>query len=80
MRKISLVVVHILNFRDLIVVRFPHIELITCLISKVDRVKVQSNMLLVQYGQTSQRDLVESSEYVPQLMILHCSYPHYTFL
>ena len=29
----------------------------------------------------SWRDLVESSEYVPQLMILHCIvFPHYTFL
>ena len=29
----------------------------------------------------NQRDLVESSEYVPQLMILHCIvFPHYTSL
>jgi hypothetical protein len=28
-----------------------------------------------------QRDRVESSEYVPQLMILHCTvFAHYTFL
>ena len=27
-----------------------------------------------------QRDLVESAEYVPQLMILHCiAFPHYKF-
>ena len=37
----SLVVVHILNFqRDLVVMRFIHIELIICSTSKVDTVKV----------------------------------------
>jgi len=37
----SLVVVHIVNCqRDLVVMRFVHIELITCSTSKMDRVKV----------------------------------------
>ena len=37
----SLVVVHIVNFqRDLVVIRFIRIELITCSTSKVDRLKV----------------------------------------
>ena len=42
MRKnYTLVVVHILNFqRDLVVMRFIHIELIICSTSKVDTVKV----------------------------------------
>jgi len=39
----SLVVAHVLNFqRDLVVMRFIRIELITCSTSKVDRVKVHN--------------------------------------
>jgi len=42
----SLVVVHIVNFqRDLIVMRFIHIELITCSTSKVVRVKVHIHVV-----------------------------------
>jgi len=42
----SLVVVHILNFqRDLVVMLFIHIELITCSTSKVDRVKVHIHVV-----------------------------------
>jgi len=43
----SLVAVHIVNFqRDLVVMRFIHIELITCSTSKVDTVKVHTVRLL----------------------------------
>jgi len=43
----SLVVVHILNFqRDLVVMRFIHIELIICSTSKVDTVKVHIQVVL----------------------------------
>jgi hypothetical protein len=42
----SLVVVNILNFqRDLIVMQFIRIELIICLTSKVDRVKVHIHVV-----------------------------------
>ena len=42
----SLVVLHILNFqRHLVVMRFIHIELITCSTSKVDRVKVHIHVV-----------------------------------
>jgi hypothetical protein len=42
----SLVVVHILDFqRDLVVMRFIHIELIICLTSKVNRVKVHIHVV-----------------------------------
>ena len=42
----SLVVVHILNFQqDLAVMRFIRIELIICLTSKVDRVKVHIHVV-----------------------------------
>jgi len=42
----SLVVVHILSFRrDLVVMWFICIELITCSTSKVDRVKVHKHIL-----------------------------------
>ena len=42
----SLVVVHILNFqRNLLVMRFIHIELITRSTSKVDRVKVHIHVV-----------------------------------
>jgi len=42
----SLVVVHILNFqRDLVAIRFIRIELIICLTSKVDRVKVHIHVV-----------------------------------
>jgi len=42
----SLVLVHILNFqRDLVVMRFIRIELITCSTSKVDRVKVHIHVV-----------------------------------
>ena len=43
----SLVVVRILNIqRDLVVMRFIHIELIICSTSKVDRVKVHIHVAL----------------------------------
>jgi len=46
MQVSSLVVVHILNFqRDLVVMRFIHIELIICSASKVDRVKVHIHVV-----------------------------------
>jgi len=42
----SLVVLHVLNFqRYLIVMPFIHIELIICLTSKVDRVKVHIHVV-----------------------------------
>jgi len=42
----SLVVVHILNFqRDLVVMRFIHIELKICSTSKVDTVKVHTQVV-----------------------------------
>ena len=50
----SLVVVQILNFQqDLVVMRFIRIELITCLTSKLDRVKVHTrvarDVLILQF-------------------------------
>jgi len=42
----SLVVVHIVNFqRDLFIIRFIRIELITCWTIKVDKVKVHIHVL-----------------------------------
>jgi hypothetical protein len=42
----SLVVVNVLNFQqDLVVMRFIHIELITCSTSKVDTVKVHTHVV-----------------------------------
>ena len=41
----SLVVVHVLNFQQDLVMRFIHTDLITCSTSKVDRVKVYTHVV-----------------------------------
>jgi len=61
----SFVVVHILNFqRDLVVMRFIDIELITCSTSKVDRVKVHTHVVV-----TSRKQSALSLKYI--YMVVH---------